>query len=138
MFSFFDYPITKGAGLSMLYIPLMIGFTGAALVETPVPIQKSIMLNVNVPENRGTISALIQTSAQLGFGAGAFLISRYGTSLAEFLNLEHTTMFDFKFASLLWIVTAISWIIILFTMKRDEERVKDILTKRSKIMERKN
>ena len=132
LFIFFSLPLSAGFAFPQVLLPVLIGFTGAALIEVHIPIQKAMMLNVNVPENRGTISAIIQTSAQMGFGAGAYLISLMGVRVADLLNREHTPFFDFQFAALLWLIPILSWAFIIFTGRRDEDRAAALIGERAK------
>ncbi len=128
-YAFYHYPIEGGGSLLPLAAPAAIGLIGSFLLETTVPIQKAIMLNTNVPENRGTISALIQMTAQLGFGLGAS-VGAIGPQLAGFLNTEHSRLFDFKIAAFFWIPMGLSWLLVAAIAPRDEERTERIMADR--------
>jgi MFS family permease len=125
-YAFFVYPLPFNPGWKALAIPIVIGFCAAAFIETAVPLSKAIMLNVNVPENRGTISALIQITAQIGYGLGA-LIGVFGPACAAWLDLPHSHIFNFKLAVLIWIPVALSWLIVIRTAPRDEERMERLM-----------
>lgn len=126
---FYSFPIEKGGSLTALIVPAAVGLIGCFLLEAPVPIQKAIMLNTNVPENRGTISALIQTTAQLGFGLGAS-VGAIGPQLAGFLAVEHSRLFDFKLAAFFWLPVGLSWLLVARSAPRDEARIERIMARR--------
>lgn len=128
-YAFYHYPIGGGGSFLPLAVPAALGLIGSLLLETAVPIQKAIMLNTNVPENRGTISALIQTTAQLGFGLGAS-VGIIGPQLARFFNAEHSRLFDFKIAAFFWIPMGLSWLLVAASAPRDEERTERIMARR--------
>lgn len=128
---FFSFDIPFQPGITILLLPILTGFIAASLVEASVPISKAITLNVNVPENRGTISALIQTTAQLGFGFGA-LIGVFGPNVAEWLGIEWTRLFNFKLAIIVWMFPSISWVLLLFTANKDEDKLTKIMKERAK------
>jgi MFS family permease len=119
----------QGAGALFLAIPIAIGFIASSFVEIPTPVSKAIMLDVNLPENRGTISALIQITAQIGFGLGA-LIGVFGDDLAIMLGLNPTRLFNFRLAMLILIPVGLSWLLVAYTIKRDEKRAKEMMLKR--------
>lgn len=119
----------RGSTVLFLAIPIAIGFIASSFVEIPTPVSKAMMLDVNLPENRGTISALIQITAQIGFGLGA-LIGVFGDDLAIMLGLNPTRLFNFRLAMLILIPVGLSWILVAYTIKRDEKRAKEMMLKR--------
>ncbi len=126
---FFAFDMHHNAGALLLAIPIAIGFIASSFVEIPTPVSKAMMLDVNLPENRGTISALIQITAQIGFGLGA-LIGVFGDDLAIMLGLNPTRLFNFRLAMLILIPVGLSWILVAYTIKRDEKRAKELILKR--------
>lgn len=125
-YAFFAYPYGSHPGLVTLIAPVILGFLAAALMEVQTPVSKAIMLNVNIPENRGTISALIQVTAQIGFGLGA-LIGAFGPRVSALLGLVSTRLFNFKLATLILVPVALTWLIVVYTYPRDEERTVALL-----------
>jgi MFS family permease len=119
----------RGSTVLFLAIPIAIGFIASSFVEIPTPVSKAMMLDVNLPENRGTISALIQITAQIGFGLGA-LIGVFGDDLAVMLGLTPTRLFNFRLAVLILIPVGLSWILVAYTIKRDEKKAKELMQKR--------
>ena len=128
-YAFLAWPTALNPGPADLAVPMIVGFMGALWLEAPVPVSKAIMLNVNVPENRGTASAVIQITAQVGYGLGA-LIGVFGTRAAMALGTPHTPLFDFRVAALLWVPAALSWLLVMRTAPRDEDRTEGILKAR--------
>jgi MFS family permease len=126
---FFAFDMHGGAAVLFLAIPISIGFIASSFVEIPTPVSKAMMLDVNLPENRGTISALIQITAQIGFGLGA-LIGVFGDDLAVMLGLIPTRLFNFRLAILILIPVGLSWILVAYTIKRDEKKAKEMMQKR--------
>ena len=126
---FFAFDMPKGAGTLVLILPVAIGFIGSSLVEVPTPVSKAIMLDVNLPENRGTISALIQITAQIGFGLGA-LIGVFGDDLAVLIGMEPTRLFNFRLAMLILIPVGLSWFLVAYTVGRDEKKAKEMMLQR--------
>jgi len=119
----------RGSTVLFLAITIAIGFIASSFVEIPTPVSKAMMLDVNLPENRGTISALIQITAQIGFGLGA-LIGVFGDDLAVMLGLTPTRLFNFRLAVLILIPVGLSWILVAYTIKRDEKKAKELMQKR--------
>jgi MFS family permease len=126
---FFAIKIPSGASVAVLVLPLAVGFIGSSMVEVPTPVSKAIMLDVNLPENRGTISALIQITAQIGFGLGA-LIGVFGDDLAVLLGRNPTRLFNFNVAMLILIPVGLSWFIVAYTAGKDEKKAKEMMIKR--------
>jgi MFS family permease len=126
---FFAFDMPKNAGTLVLVIPVAIGFMASSFVELPTPVSKAIMLDVNLPENRGTISALIQITAQIGFGLGA-LIGVFGNDLAVLIGMAPTRLFNFRLAMLILIPVGLSWIIVAYTVVRDEKKAKEMMIQR--------
>jgi MFS family permease len=126
---FFAFDMPRNAGALLLAIPIAIGFVASSFVEIPTPVSKAIMLDVNLPENRGTISALIQITAQIGFGLGA-LIGVFGDDLAIILGLNPTRLFNFRLAMLILIPVGLSWMLVAYTIKRDEKKAKEMMLRR--------
>lgn len=123
---FFALPLPSDPGWGSLLLPVAVSFAASILVEAPGPVSKAIMLNVNVPENRGTIAALIQMTAQIGFGLGALLPSFVGL-----LGLPHSRLFNFRLAVLLWIPIGLSWLLVMRTAPCDEERMEREMRERA-------
>jgi MFS family permease len=126
---FFAFDMPKGAGTLVLVMPVAIGFIASSLVEVPTPVSKAIMLDVNLPENRGTISALIQITAQIGFGLGA-LIGVFGDDLAVLIGMAPTRLFNFRLAMLILIPVGFSWLLVAYTVGRDERKAKEMMLQR--------
>jgi MFS family permease len=126
---FFAFDIPRGAGTLVLILPVATGFIASSFVEVPTPVSKAIMLDVNLPENRGTISALIQITAQIGFGLGA-LIGVFGDDLAVLIGMAPTRLFNFRLAMLILIPVGLSWIIVAYTVGRDEKKAKEMMLQR--------
>lgn len=125
-FAFFSFRYAAHPGAAALILPIALGFCAAALVEIPTPVSKAIMLDVNVPENRGTIAALIQITAQVGYGLGA-LIGTLGSRLSALSTVPGASFFNFKLATLFFLPVALAWLVVVRSAPRDEQRIEALM-----------
>ncbi len=87
----------------------------------------STFLDVNVPENRGTMISLALMFDSIGKGIGPFI-----TGL--FINLQTA----FLWAILIWLISSLFWFPALLSVKKDIKDVNSILAQRAKRLNSEN
>ncbi len=125
-----DLNLTKITDLPIVYsypvfLTFTLGFNITTFLSTPIGTTVGIVrTHVNLPEHRGTVSAIYDFSDFLGVGIGIVLAS-YIFALVESYRLTVV------FGSLFWIISGILWIGANFTIKKDFANVRQVLQARS-------
>lgn len=110
-------------GLVDWLLPVAFAIFAGALITVAGPNIKSILLNVNPPEHRGTVFALHNIFDCIGKGLGP-LIGGY-----LILNMGYT--FTVYFSALMWIPCGILYLGIYWTIRKDLDYVNDYLDKKT-------
>lgn len=111
--------------------PLLSSFLMGFMITLPGPAIKSILINVNPPEQRGTVFALHNISDCIGKGLGpvigGVLIGTVGYTSAMCIS------------ALMWIPCGILYILMTFTINKDLENLhKHLKEKRQNMLARKD
>ncbi len=112
-----------------LLLPIGIGFVGGAIVTVTGGNVKAVLMDVNVPENRGTIFSIFNLADDLGKGLGPFVI---GSLLAVVFG----RVLAYNIAVGMWIFCGIIWIFLIKIFPKDEEALKKILASRAQSLRR--
>jgi MFS family permease len=108
-------------------LPLfLIGSLGAVIPSIASPNARAILLDTNVPENRGTIFSVANLTDIIGGGIGPLL----GGILADKYGLSFTLIIS----TLFWIPCAILWLPLLKTVPLDMGIVKKKMKERSGLL----
>jgi predicted MFS family arabinose efflux permease len=104
-------------------LPLMLlcGFVGAFLVGIAGPNIRTMLLDTNVPENRGAIFSIFNLTDSVGTGAGKFI--------GGILSVTFGLTFTMNFSAAFWIPCAVLlWIAAFFFQKDIDEQHKKMLS----------
>jgi predicted MFS family arabinose efflux permease len=110
-----------GAGLAA---PAALGFFGGMIATVPSSNVKAVLINVNPPENRGTIFSLFNLADDLGKGVAPWLI---GSVLA----VQFGRVLSYNIAMLMWLVCAAAWAGLIVVFPRDVERLEAMMRERA-------
>lgn len=110
-------------GSSMLY-PMIAAAIGGIVIPQAGPNIRSILVNTNLPENRGSIFGVFNFADDLGKGLGPFIVG-------EILLLVGSDSLAYNLAIYCWIPCAIGWFLMAFTMEKDEQKVEETLRLRA-------
>ena len=86
---------------------------------------RAILINTNLPENRGAAFGVFNLFDDLGKGLGPFIVGLF--------ILAMPAIIAYNVAISMWIVCGLVWVGIVFTMNADEDRVTEVLRKRGKV-----
>ncbi len=110
-------------GGSSLATPLIAAAVGGLVIPQAGPNIRAILQNTNLPENRGSIFGIFNFADDLGKGFGPFLVG-------ELLVIFRNDLFAYNLAVLCWIPCAIGYLLMGFTVRKDEMRVEEELARR--------
>lgn len=111
-----------GTSLTPAFVAALIG--GLIVPMTGANV-RAILINTNLPENRGAVFGVFNLADDLGKGVGPFIVGLF--------ILAMPALIAYNVAIGMWIVCGLIWVGIIFTMNADEDRVTDELRKRGKI-----
>ncbi|MCB1139708.1 MAG: MFS transporter [Leptospiraceae bacterium] len=111
----------NGASMMPAFIAALIG--GLIVPMTGANV-RAILINTNLPENRGAVFGVFNLTDDLGKGVGPFFIGLFLLAMPALLA--------YNVAISMWIVCGIVWLGMIFTMNADEDRVTEELKKRGK------
>ncbi|MCD6569673.1 MAG: MFS transporter [Deltaproteobacteria bacterium] len=121
-----NYPGVKGVENPSIIGPLIIGIIAGFIVAITSQNMKTILLNVNAPETRGSIFSLFNLTDALGTGLGPFIVSSlirvFGRPVA------------FNIANLTWVICGIILLSIAITFPKDEMELSKLLSQRAEKM----
>ena len=124
VFFVINYPPQIGIAHPSI-VPLVVtGFVGGFLMSITGPNINAMMLNVNSPETRGSIFALLNLTDGLGKGFGPVVISLL---IAAF----HQRALAFNIANFFWILCGVIILITVFTLPKDEARLNALMKERA-------
>ncbi len=106
-------PVGPAGGLVLL---AGLGFLAAATASMTGPNVKTMLMNVNEPENRGRIFSIFNLTDSLGTGMGQFL----GGVLSTVLGSIGAAM---NISALFWLPCSAILIVAIFTLPKDVERL---------------
>jgi MFS family permease len=107
--------------------PAALGFFGGMVATVPSSNVKAVLINVNPPENRGTIFSLFNLADDLGKGVAPWLI---GSVLA----IQFGRVVSYNIAMLMWLVCAVAWAGLVVVFPRDVEKLEATLRARASNM----
>ncbi|MHA1898650.1 MAG: MFS transporter, partial [Promethearchaeota archaeon] len=105
---------------------LILSFIASFFSAAPIANRGAVLVDVNLPEHRGTSTSLFNLSEQLGKGF-TLLLS------AIMLSIFHTFSDMIIFASLFWLPAAVLWLRASKTVKKDMDDKSIILKERSQL-----
>ncbi|MDQ7794755.1 MAG: MFS transporter [bacterium] len=116
------YPTGTGRGIvTSTFLALLTG-TVAGMAGPNV---KALLMNVNLPENRGAIASLFALTDSIGRGAGPLL--------GGWLAVRHGLGWTLNFAISFWFVSALVWLAIAFTAPRDVSLARATVAARARL-----
>ncbi|HYV44334.1 MAG TPA: MFS transporter [Myxococcaceae bacterium] len=122
------------AGLTAIRIPgasiagpAVLGFFGGMVATVPASNVKAVLINVNPPENRGTIFSLFNLADDLGKGVAPWLI---GSVLA--IHFGRTV--SYNIAMLMWLVCGAAWAGLVVVFPKDVEKLEATMRARASNM----
>lgn len=113
----------KGQGSSIV-APVLLGFFGAMVATVPSSNVKAVLMNVNPPENRGTIFSVFNLADDLGKGLAPFLIG-------SVLSVYFGRVLSYNIAILMWLICGVAWIALIRVFPQDVERLEARLRERA-------
>ena len=105
-------------------IPALLGVVGAFVCTMPSSNVKAVIIDVNPPENRGTIMSLFNLADDLGKGGANFLIGVMVSYLGRVTSYNITI--------LMWILCAVVWIALIRIFPRDVEALEKKMADRAR------
>lgn len=112
----YDGPDLGPAFIAALVGGLIVPMTGANV--------RAILINTNLPENRGAAFGIFNLFDDLGKAFGPFIVGLF--------ILVMPALIAYNVAISMWIVCGLVWVGIIFTMNADEDRVTEELRRRGK------
>lgn len=106
-------------------VPVTLALIGGLLATMAVPNVRAILLNSNIPENRGSVFALYNLTDDLGKGLGPFFIGL----LLMFMSQE----LAYNIAVSFWLVSGVLWLFLIPVYEKDEQKVKDHIAKTKQV-----
>ena len=110
--------------------PAALGVLGAFLAAITSSNVKAVLIDVNPPENRGTIFSLFNLADDLGKGFAPFLI---GSVLGVFLGRQTS----YNVAILMWVICGLVWLVLIRVFPKDVAALEHRLSERAKVLRRK-
>ncbi len=117
-----NYPAQPVALLPLFLIAMLSGL----LISVTGPNIYAMVLNVNLPETRGSIFSIFNLVDALGKGFGPVIISA--------LILSFGRVRAFNIANLFWLLCGLLLLLTVFTFEKDEARLKEKLEARAREM----
>jgi MFS family permease len=117
-----NYPAQPASLLPLFIIALLSG----VLISVTGPNIYAMVLNVNVPETRGSIFSIFNLVDALGKGFGPVIISA--------LILRFGRLQAFNIANLFWLACGLLLFLTVFTFERDEARLRKRLEEKAREM----
>lgn len=107
---------------------IFFAFFGAALAFFNVPNVYALMAEVNEPETRGMFFSIFNALGYLAMGVG---VLASGINAKATLDSYRGALF---LGTLVWLLTILFWLPIFRTIKKDAERLREIMAQRAKEM----
>lgn len=107
----------------------LLGFAsvlGGFIVAIPGVNIRAILINTNLPENRGSVFAVFNLADKLGLGFGPFLVG--------LLLFTGSRILAYNLAVAFWIPCGLLWFMMARTMVQDEDRVAEVLKERARAL----
>jgi MFS family permease len=123
-FILINLEVTNPTG-TMLYYIYSLSFITGILVSVPSANVKSILMNVNRPEHRGSVFAVFNITDNLGQG--------FGPALGGLL-VSSGYLFTMNFATSWWILCGLLFYLVAFTISRDRNTLQELLADRAEKM----
>ena len=120
-----SYSIPLDAGFFHLLGFAFLGFAGISIASIASPNLRAIFLDVNLPENRGSMLSVANLTDVIGAMSIGPLI---GGILAENYGLTFTFYFSFLF----WIPCVLLWLPLFKTVPKDMENLRKTMSSRAK------
>lgn len=114
--------IVNGTEIIKFYI---LSFIAGFLVAVPSANVKAILMNVNRPEQRGSVFAIFNITDNLGQG--------FGPALGGLL-MGFGFLFTMNFSIFWWLPCGIIFLLVALTFEKDREKLKKYLRERSEIV----
>ena len=115
--------VAQSTSLAILATACVIGGLTVSIAGVNI---RAILINTNLPENRGSVFAVFNLADKLGMGFGPFLVG--------LLLLTGSRILAYNLAVGFWIPCAILWLLMARTMVQDEDRVNETLQQRARAM----
>ncbi len=121
-----NWPGIVEGGEPHYLLPGLIAFIMGVVISQATSPVKTILLNVNAPETRGSIFSLFNLVDDLGRGLGPVIVS-----LLIVLFGRQTA---FNITVLFWIPTSLAAFLLMWTFPGDEHRLGELLSRRAREM----
>ena len=109
-------------------LPAALGVVGAFLATMTSSNVKAVLINVNPPENRGTIFSLFTLADDLGKGLAPFLI---GSVLAVHLG----RVLSYNVAILMWVPCGLFWVALIRVFPREVDALERSLADQARCLQ---
>lgn len=110
-------------GWSDLIIPGLLGFVGGFICAIAGPVVKAILIEVNVPENRGSVFAIFNLTDSIGKGLGPFI----GGALISNFSYQYALNFSITW----WIPCGLLFFLIIPYINKDIIRINALMKSRA-------
>ncbi len=113
--------VSQSTALALLGTACVLGGLTVSVAGVNI---RAILINTNLPENRGSIFAVFNLADKLGLGCGPFFVG--------LLLFTGSRILAYNLAVAFWIPCGLLWLLMARTMVADEDRVAEILRERAR------
>jgi MFS family permease len=113
--------VSQATALTLLGVACVVGGFTVSIAGVNI---RAILINTNLPENRGSVFAVFNLADKLGMGCGPFLVG--------LLLFTGSRVLAYNLAVAFWIPCGLFWLMMARTMVADEDHVVEVLRERAR------